>query len=347
MRTLVIGAGAMGARHAARVRAHPGARLVGIVEPDEARARGLADADVQIFASLEEAQVEADAAIIATPNDAHANPAEACARRGLTTLVEKPIAATLMEADRIVAAARRAPMLVGHHRRHHPAAQMARELIAAGAIGRPVAASLVWALRKPDTYFETDWRRGAAGGPALINLIHDVDLLRFLLGEVVEVAALSSDHVRQGPVEDSVAVALRLRDGPLATALLSDAALSPVAWEAATSENPAIAGGGRDPYQIFGTEGTLSIPSLRLWRHEGEGRADWSAPLSEIALEVPPADPFALQLDHLIAVAAGRAKPMVTAADARASLAATLAVLEAAATGQTIPLKPSEASHAA
>ncbi|MGT2439683.1 Gfo/Idh/MocA family protein [Bradyrhizobium betae] len=102
------------------------------------------------------------------------------------------------------------PMLVGHHRRHNPIIKSARETVASGKLGQLTAVVGLWLLKKPDDYFEVAWRREQGGGPLLINLIHDIDNLRFICGEIVEVQALTSNKVRGFAVEDTAALLLRL-----------------------------------------------------------------------------------------------------------------------------------------
>ena len=82
------------------------------------------------------------------------------------------------------------PVLVGHHRRHSTAVRRTKQLLENHAIGALIALSLMWALKKPDDYFDVDWRsRPPGGGPVLINLIHELDTLRFLCGEIDRVYA--------------------------------------------------------------------------------------------------------------------------------------------------------------
>ena len=135
--------------------------------------------------------------VIATPNATHAR-AVHCLERGLAVLIEKPVADTLEDAQRICEASARTalPVLVGHQRRHNPIMRRAKEIIGAGQIGQPVCLTAMSTWLKPAEYFGTEWRRVKGGGPILISLIHDVDQLRFLFGDIETVQAMASNRVR-------------------------------------------------------------------------------------------------------------------------------------------------------
>ena len=195
---LILGGGVGGLAQAALVAASTEATLVGIVEGEEvarARAEGLGHT---VFTTLEEAPQDVRAAILALPAAHHAGAAEACAGRGWPMLIDKPIAAALRAGKRVAAAAERAgvPLLVGHHRRHHACVAAAREAARGGILGRLVAAQATWALRPPSRPGGFALRVESGGGPLLAHLIHDVDLLRHLIGETAEVSA--SPRTRSG-----------------------------------------------------------------------------------------------------------------------------------------------------
>ncbi|MFM2068192.1 MAG: hypothetical protein RLZZ584_3101, partial [Pseudomonadota bacterium] len=121
---LLIGAGAVGRMHLARCLRHPGIRVLGVVDPTEAGRAVALDAGLPCWAGHEEALAATHpaAAIVATPNTTHVDIAMACLDRGVAVLVEKPVADTLAQAERLVAHAARTdvPVLVGHQRRHNP-----------------------------------------------------------------------------------------------------------------------------------------------------------------------------------------------------------------------------------
>ncbi len=322
----IAGAGLIGRAHILRLARATGARLAAIADPaPDARALAV-EQGVPCHDDLDAmlATEKLDGVIVATPNAMHADQAIACIERGVPVLIEKPIAETLANAGRIVAASerRRVPVLVGHHRRHNPILQAARETVRKGELGRIATASAFTCFLKPDPYFDTAWRREPGGGPVLINLIHVIDDLRFMLGEITHIKAMGSRALRGFPVEDSAVAVLRFESGALGTIALTDAAAAPWSWEHTSGENAAFPKTDEDCYLIAGTHGSLAVPSLKRWGYEGE--RSWMVPLSAFRIGVDKADPLDRQIAHFAAVIRGDAQPIITAADAYKTLAATL-----------------------
>ena len=347
----VMGAGLIGRRHIEGVLAEPRTQLAAVIDPspaarDEAHANGFT-----WFASLAEALAKGnpdswpDGIIVATPNQLHvANAAEVIAA-GIPVLIEKPIADDAEAAAGLVTAAGRAgvPVLVGHHRRHNPVIGEAKRIIDSGRLGRILAVHGSFWVAKPDDYFNVQWRREPGAGPTFINLIHDVDLFRYLLGDVESVHAMESSTARGHQVEDTAVVLLRFESGALATLSASDAVPSPWSWEMTSGENPGFPQQDQFCYQIGGTEASLSIPQLALWRNAL--RPDWREPLQEERLAVTPADPLTLQLQHFCDVIEGTATPLVSGHEGLATLEVIEAIKQSARSGKTVFPKKAAGSH--
>lgn len=340
LRVGVIGAGLIGRRHVATALASPDAELVGIA--DLVPASGTDVDGVPMFASHGEllAAARPDAVVIATPNRLHVPMGIDCARAGVHMLVEKPIADTVELACDLLREARRnrVHVLVGHHRRYHAQAQEARRIIAHGRLGRLVAASVIWATRKPDSYFDAQWRRSAGGGPILINLIHEIDMLRYLGGEIASVSGIVSHAMRGFEVEDTAAATFRYANGALGTILCTDAALTAWTIEQGLGENPAFRFTGENAYRFVGTDGALDCPNLRLWTSRDPARVAWDQPLAVELVKTFDRDPYLEQLRHLRAVIEGREAPVVSGIDGTRTLAATLAIRASARAGMVIDL---------
>ena len=336
----VIGAGAIGKAHAELIARTGGFTLAGIADPSPAAqelAKRLDTAHCSDAGALLDA-TRLDAAIIATPNTTHLQIARAFLDRRIPLIVEKPIASTLADATALTAAADAAgvPVLIGHHRRHNPIIRRAREIVTSGALGRLTTATVLYTFFKPPGYFDLEWRRQPGGGPVLINLIHEIDLIRFVCGEVASVQAVTSNAVRKFDVEDTAAILLRLENGALVTLSLSDTAVTPWSWDLAARE-----GAGFPPqpghvtsHYLSGTEGSLTLPALEHWRYSGE--KSWFAPISRAEIAHERGDPYLEQLLHLRRVVRDGEPPLITPADGTRTLRATLAVAEAAASGGTV-----------
>ena len=339
----LAGAGVIGRTHAALIHHSPDCVLVGIADPSDAARDLAASLGAAWYPTLNE-MLDAgalDAVIIATPNDLHLPNALACIARGLPILVEKPVATTVEQGEALADAASRAgvAVLVGHHRRHNPIIAAARRVLREGALGELVTASVISAFAKPPEYFDLAWRtRDGTGGPVLINLIHEIDLIRFVCGEIASVQAITSNERRGYEVEDCASVLLRLTNNALVTVTLADCAASPWSWDLISGENPAHP---KQPapaqsHFICGTKASLALPTLDLWSYDG--RPDWFAPIRRETLDVARANPYEIQLRHFLAVIAGSEVPLVGASDATQTLRATLAVKQAASSGQSVEL---------
>ncbi len=338
-RIAVVGAGLIGRRHMHHIMRE--AALAGIVDPSPAARQTADQFETPWYDNLQEL-IDAerpDGVVVATPNRLHVEHGLACIAAGLPVLVEKPIADDVAEATRLVEAAeaKGVALLVGHHRRHNPLIRKASEVIAAGALGRIVTVQAMCWLHKPDDYFDVAWRRQAGAGPVFINLIHDIDLLRFLCGEIVSVQALDANTIRGLPVEDSAALLVRFAGGAIGTMTVSDAVAAPWSWELTAGENPAYPRTGQSCYMIGGTDGGLSLPDLGLWHYAGA--KGWWEPIERRALPAGDGDPLALQIRHFCQVIAGETAPLVSGHEGLQTLKVVAAAKIAARSGGIVAIE--------
>jgi predicted dehydrogenase len=335
----MVGVGFMGRQHVEFIRQRSDALLAAVADP--AAAPG--SFDCPTYSSVTDMLLgqALDAVVIANPNALHVDTAIECLEHGLAVLLEKPIATSYAEALRLVAVVDGlgGRLLVGHQRRHHPAVSAARLAIAAGEVGQLVAVSGMWSARKGDAYFnDTPWHREPGAGVLLINLVHDLDLLRYLCGEVTEIQAMTSSHSRGLEVEDTVTVNLRFDNGAVGSFLASDAGVSPWGWDQATEDTAAFPYIPGVAYQIVGTAGALSLPDLAKYGYGPGVAPDWHSPLSRTALPRRAGNSFEAQLEHFLDVVRDSAQPLVSADDAARTLALVEAAELAARQGETIDL---------
>ena len=337
----MIGAGLIGERHARLIRQMPGVRLASIVDPSE-DAKALADRfDTPWFADMAEMLTRSrpEGVIIATPNRLHVDQGLAAVRAGIPALIEKPISDDADAAEALVLEAEAAgvPLLVGHHRRHNPRVARAKAALDTGRLGRIVAVHGFFWLLKPDDYFLADWRRAPGAGPVFINLIHDIDLLRHLCGDIEAVTAIESSATRGFDVEDTFAALLRFRNGALGTITASDTIAAPWSWELTAAENPAYSPTDQGCYFIGGTQASLSLPSGEVWEHRGA--QGWWEPITAERTSAPPEDPLPRQIAHFAEVIRGDAEPLVTGRDGVAAVRVLQALKSSARTGREEAVK--------
>lgn len=343
-RIAVAGAGTIGQAHMGVAQASPRCSLSAVVDPSPA-AQALAErAGVPWYASLDDllARDRPDGVVLATPNALHVPQALQCIAAGLPVLLEKPIATTVAEGHLLVEAVAKtgARVLIGHHRAHSPIMAKARQVVASGQLGRLVSVMGSATFYKPDSYFaESPWRSEIGGGPILLNMIHEVHNLRMLCGDITAVQAFKSHATRGFPVEDTVAINLRFANGVLGSFMLSDAAACPRSWEQTSQENKAYPShDDEDCYVIAGTDGCLSVPTMRLKTYPRAEDRSWWKPFEVGTVGLVRDDPLKHQIEQFGAVVRGEASPLVTARDGLDNLRVTEAIAEAATTGRVVEL---------
>ena len=342
LKIVLMGAGLIGREHANLVRRNPRVELAAVADISEAGAALAVDHSARYFSDMGDMldAVKPDGAIIALPNALHVEAALACIERGVPSLVEKPVADTLEAALRLTAAVDRTgvPVLVGHQRRHSPDIAKARQLVQDGALGRLVAVNGMWMADKPASYFEAAWRREPGGGPLLINLIHDIDCLRFICGDIESVIAFSSNAVRSFEVEDTASVSVRFTGGALGTLLMSDTAVSPYNWDTAAGQALYFPHQPENAYVFAGTKASLALPSMDLWKHETD-EGHWQHPLLRQHVTLDGSRAYENQLNHFADVMEGKAEPILSARDGMMTLATILAITKAGQQGRVITVQ--------
>ena len=337
----IVGAGVIAAVHAEAIGMVPGARLVAVTDVVPESAKELADrygcaAEPDLDALL--ARPDVDVVSICVPSGLHAEVGTQAVAAGKHLVIEKPIDVTLEAADRLIAAARAAGvvMTVISQHRFDTGLDELRRLLESGALGTLLLgdASTKW-YRTQGYYDSAAWRgTWAMDGGSLMNQgVHYVDLLRWCMGPVAEVTAVCATQAHKVEVEDTALAIVRFASGALGT-IVSSTAVYP---------------GFSQRLEITGTEGTVVVEDgrivLRALRSGPPGPGEpggpaepAAAPAADAAARPAGIDPdsHAAQIaDLLRAIDQGR-EPSVTAASARETLAIVCAVYESARDGRTV-----------
>ena len=221
------------------------------IDPQKRTAFGKRYGVTRLYASVEEmlAATDGGAVLVATPTAQHASPVIAALEAGRDVLCEKPMAMTLAEADAMVAAARR------HNRvlqlcfmsRFAPCWMKIKELLDGGAIGTPITATMTQYWESTPALYR-NWRTAAAvsgGGIIADSAAHWIDILRWLLGEMVALTAagIPAPDSPFPDVDDSSFVTFRFASGALG--LLRNS------WRHLRPDNEA------ETFELYGDRGTI------------------------------------------------------------------------------------------
>ncbi|OAQ59360.1 quinate utilization oxidoreductase protein [Pochonia chlamydosporia 170] len=332
---VVIGAGIIGPRHAMTIVNNHEAKLVAIIDPSPAGQTLAVKLGVNYFTTVDKllnSSERVDAAVICTPNHTHVSIAKQLASHNVHVIIEKPISSNVDSGRDLVSSLSSAAskVLVGHHRRFNPYIMKTKDVLATGKLGKIMAINGIWALHKPIDYFQSpaEWRQSETGGAILINMIHEIDLLHYLIGPIVRVHAEGIPAQRGYTADEGAAMTLKFKTGAVGTFLLSDYAPSPYNFESGSGENPLIPKAGQDFYRIFGTEGCLSVPDMALWSYS-DGKKSWHSQMTKHQIPVDEAIPFDLQLQHFINAIRGREDIKSTPQSGLAALIVCDAIKEA------------------
>jgi predicted dehydrogenase len=325
----LIGAGVAAEIHVAAMRTVPGVEVHAVADADPERARALATRygipEVHESGEALAARAPVDAVAVLTPHHLHLPYVLAAARAGRHVLVEKAIAHTVAAADELIDACRtHGVTLAGiFQNRFTPAARRLRETVTGGELGRVFLASVtVKEHRAPGYFLASPWRgrkAEAGGGVLMIQAIHMIDLLLWVLGMPRRVVAHTRTAVHDVEVED-VAMGLLEFEGGVIAALQATTGAMP-------EQPPAV--------EIHGDRGTATVSGS--WGHLAFRLRTGAGPAGDVASEPRPAEPavepYAAQIaDFVAAVREGR-PPLVDGAEARKALVVVEALYRSASAG--------------
>lgn len=347
----VVGAGRIGGLRARLASEHPGVKFLAVSDADPARARDLAQKTGAQFHSGDNAAVisrpEVNAIIVSSSEGAHVEPILQALELGKTVLVEKPIALTLADADRVIRAAEKARVNVhvGYSRRYKERYLIAREQIEQGRLGRIVGgAARVFNLRSQATAI---LERNPNATPVVDALTYYVDLMNWMLKgvQVKEVFARGQKGVLKESgfdTEDVSYAILTYTDGAVVN--LGIAYSLPDAYPAR---------GHAARVEVLGTGGVMILDDDHtdqiMYSEKGIPHVYLpDQPVNLVFLQSgtpgdwalgdfwgPVANETRAWLDHL---AVGKPCVLATAREARATLEVTLAIEHSAASGRPVSL---------
>jgi UDP-N-acetyl-2-amino-2-deoxyglucuronate dehydrogenase len=342
LRIGMIGGGDVGERSARGMRDAEHAELAGVMDIDEKVARSLAEQfAVPWTCDLADllARSDVDAVYVAVPNHLLASVVIQAAQAGKHVMCEKPMATSLADADRMIAACAEAKVALGmaFEAQLTPEIQWLRQVIASGGIGTVIGTRIVAMLDKPESYWKqgydhrtvTDWRasKAKAGGGMLITThIHDINTVRYLTGlEAQRVYAEYGTYVTPVEVEDLLSVIIRYESGAIGS----------------IEGSSCIRGNGMDAdvaNYIYGSAGQVVLgDTLRIYTSldvAGVPRDTWHVVGAPHTI---PEGRMRVMEGYATAVLAGKPLP-VSGLDGRAALTIALSAYQAGAQGRPVEL---------
>jgi UDP-N-acetyl-2-amino-2-deoxyglucuronate dehydrogenase len=340
IRIAMVGCGWAGLRHAEALKSEGSAEVTWAVDLDETRANSLLTnwPEARVTPDYREALAdpEVDAVDICLPHDLHAPVAIDAARAGKHILCEKPLAATLDEADRMIAEADSANvvLMVAENVRFEPIYLTVRDLLQDGVIGRPALIQMTRETYLRQSFIEDrPWflnAKSAAGGIMMSGGIHDIEMMRMLVGEVESIQALRArQRFTEMEGDDTSAALLRFADGTVGVLVESFIMKS---LETAS---------GREVHtlRIDGDVGSLTTSDGQTIRVFSE-REDYlpEGQLREHRIHVPPQDTFQLQIAHFLDSIRTGTEPITSGRSQRRALEVVLAAYRSMETGQPVRL---------
>jgi UDP-N-acetyl-2-amino-2-deoxyglucuronate dehydrogenase len=340
IRVGIVGCGRISHRHAELLALGriEGAGLAAVVDVVAEKAKRLGEAHgVPFFTDMHEMmRVSApDAVAVLTESGLHAEHVVALAPYGKHIVVEKPMALTLADADRMIAACDMAGsklFVVKQNRFNVPIAKL-REALQAGRFGKLVMGTVrVRWCRSQSYYDQSPWRGTWAldGGVLTNQASHHVDMLEWMMGEVESVFAFGSTALARIEAEDTAVVALRFRNGALGVI------------EATTATRPTDLEGS---ISILGEGGTVEVGGfamnqLKVWRFVDEQPGD-SEVIERYSVNPPNVYGFGHQAyyQHVVECIRGERRQLVDGLQGRKSVELINAIYESVETGREVFLR--------
>jgi predicted dehydrogenase len=260
----VVGVKGIGQYHLRAAHSHPQIRVTAVADLDAEAAEAAArSTGARAYTDHRDllAAGEVDVVSVAVPHAALAPIAADCLRAGCHVLVEKPLARHTDEAAELLrlAQAHRRRIAVAYQYRTYATPLLLKQVIESGQIGQVQQVIWTWNEFRPHAYYaRAGWRaswEGAGGGLLMNQISHDVDLLRWLVGDVESVSAHVANHTHATPLDDALAAALRFRNGALG---VISAAIN--------------SSGAHNTRQIIGTHGLIVIPNAKPLAHNPNDR---------------------------------------------------------------------------
>lgn len=327
-RIAILGCGKVAHLHAKAIENLSNAKLAGVWSRSENTARNFAEQyKVPFYKNIDELvrKENIDLAIVCSPHPFHLNPAVEAANAGTHVMVEKPLASTLEDADKMIAACRHAGVKLGvvSQRRWYQPVMRVKQAIDAGKIGKPVLGTINMLGWRDKNYYEADPWRGTwkmEGGGVLVNQApHQLDILLWFMGEIDEVFGLWKNlNHPYIEVEDTALAIVKFKNGGIGNIIVSNSEKPGIYGKVQVhGENGASVGVQTDGGAMFiaGMSNILEPPVNDIWSVPGEEKmlAKWVEEDSAFFNRIDPTVYYMeRQIEDFLQAIKNNSDPMVT-----------------------------------
>jgi len=327
MKLLVVGCGSIGERHIRNLKTFfKGEILACDTDPKRLSVVGK-KYHIQTYTDLEQALDRTSAALVCTPPSSHIPIALVAAKHGAHVFVEKPMSHNLKGVNELIKKAKKENLVifVGYNFRFHPGIKLVKKMLDEGRIGKALSARAEFGQYLPGWRPWQDYRQGYTarkelGGGIILDGSHEIDYIRWFLGEVEEVFC-SAGKISNLEVEteDTAEIVLKFRSGVIAEIHLDFVRRD-------YSRNCAL----------IGEKGSIvwNYPEKLVKAYSAQGRR-WRT----FDISGEPNDMYVHEMKHFIRCVQGKEEPLVSGEEGKRTLEIALAAKQSAKTGKIVRLE--------
>ncbi|HSO86899.1 MAG TPA: Gfo/Idh/MocA family oxidoreductase [Draconibacterium sp.] len=357
----ILGCGKVAHLHAKAIQNLKNARLAGVWSRTPMTAiKFAAQYKTTFYAGIQDLvkREKIDLVIVCTPHPFHLQPVLEAAKAGANILVEKPLASTLEDADKIIEACKNFGVKLGviSQRRWYESVKRVKDAIEAGKIGKPVFGTINMLGWRDKKYYDADEWRGTwkmEGGGVLVNQApHQLDLFLWFTGEIDEVYGLWKNlNHPYIEVEDTAVAIVKFKSGAIGNIIVSNSQKPGIYGKVHIhGENGASVGVQTDGGAMFiaGMSGILEPPVNDIWTVPGEEEmlAKWK---TEDIIHFNKIDPMVYymerQIEDFLQAIENNTEPLVTGEDGRRTVELFTAIYRSTRDNKPVkfPLLPENA----
>ncbi|MCA1319663.1 Gfo/Idh/MocA family oxidoreductase [Bacillus tianshenii] len=325
----IVGAGAIAPVYAGAINMHKDARLTAVCDKNPQtgeefrKQHSIPTFYTDYKEMLQDPSI--DVICICTPSGLHADMAIQAIEAGKHVIIEKPIALTMEDADRVIAAADKYKVkaAVAFQKRYNRPILKMREKLENGSFGKMMHATTSVRWYRDQSYYDQDPWRGTAlmdGGALMNQSIHNIDLLRWMMGPVRRVSGFTATRRHTMEMEDTGVAVLEFESGALGV-IEGSTAIYPTDLEASLS--------------LFGTSGTAIVggkylDEIKSWHflHEDKASSEYTGQEGHYPI-----------IDDMVQAFRDDRDPAISLQDGRNALEIILAIYESTKTGNSVHIK--------